>query len=674
LKLFFRSNTLKKIFISEIVLIFSIFSSFLILNIIKNKKENNYQATAINKHIFKNYRTLNLFLRTEENFDLNENYESNIINPFIKDVFKIKIAESFLKKQKYSQIPFLLNNIDNKYIYISKKKFELHLKYLYSQKKHKHIIKLLNLTSINNFDIKLILIGSLIKTKNVSKAFEIFKDVFKYHKLKDFKNILPKNHLTSFIKNLDYDYLYKKFKFLAEHNQFSEIFKEKSYIKAPQLVNLFYAEYYYKKKKYSRARKRLKKIKSKRLINHRRKIEIKIDIRLNNYKDILKEIDSVKNDPEIYSELLFNSAAIFLLKNKFYLSTKLFDKYIGLQNFKNPKFWKALWLSAWINFKQNNKNISMHYFEKGTHSTIPSYRIANEYWLGELKKRKPKNLERYPFSYYFVKIFDNNKNKFETNNISLLHKLETFTNLINEKQSAIFKKIVKELKMLLKYNLIEESFDLIDWVRNEKQLNYSDKNMLSIIKSLIYLKQENFYKSFVTFKNNINCYQSIILPKFLKEIYLPIKYKTLIIKYSKINKIDPYLVLSLIREESFFRANIKSPSNAYGLMQLMPYTAKRLASKYKIKLSRGDLINPEINIRFGTEYLRILSNKYKGKLHLVLAAYNAGDYRVNKWIAEFKNPSDNIFTEMIPFSETRNYVKNILRNYFYYKYYYKGEL
>ena len=226
----------------------------------------------------------------------------------------------------------------------------------------------------------------------------------------------------------------------------------------------------------------------------------------------------------------------------------------------------------------------------------------------------------------------------------------------------------------LKYNLIEESFDLIDWAKNEKQLNYSDKNMLSIIKSLIYLKQENFYKSFVTFKNNINGYQSIILPKFLKEIYLPIKYKTLIIKYSKINKIDPYLVLALIREESFFRANIKSPSNAYGLMQLIPPTAKSLASIYKIKLSRGDLINPEISIRFGTEYLRILSNKYKGKLHLVLAAYNAGDHRVNKWIAEFKNPSDNVFTEMIPFSETRNYVKNILRNYFYYKYYYKGEL
>ncbi len=655
-------------------MIFSIFFSLIISNIIQITKKNNYQTTAIKKHLFKNYRTLNSFLKIRSSFNLNENDTSNIKDPLINDVFKIKTAESFLEKQKYSQIPDLFNNLDNKHFYISKKKFELHLKYLYAQKKYTHIIKSLSLNSIDNFDIKLILINSLMKTKNVSKAFKIFKDMFKNHKLKDFINILPKNHLTSFLRKLDYDYWYKRFTYLAERNQFSEIFKEKSYIKSPQIINLFYAEYYYKKKKYSRAKNTLKKIKSKRLINHRKKIEIKIDIRLNNYKNILKKIDDLKNDRDVYPELLFNSASIFLLKNELDLSTKLFDKYINLKNPENPKLWKALWLLAWVNFKQNNKNLSIEYFEKGTHSKITSYWIANEYWLGELKKTKPKKLEKYPFSYYFVKIFDNNKNKFETNNISLINKLDAFTNLINKEPGDFFNKIIKELKILLRYNLIDESFDLIDLARKEKQLSYSDNNMLSIIKSLIYLKQENFYKSFVTFKNNINCYQSIILPKFLKEIYLPIKYKTLIMKYSNINKIDPYLVLALIREESFFKANIKSASNAYGLMQLIPNTAKSLASKYKIKLSRGDLINPEISIRFGTEYLRILSNKYKGKLHLVLAAYNAGDHRVNKWITEFKNPSDNIFTEMIPFSETRNYVKNVLRNYFYYKYYYKGEL
>ena len=674
MNLFFRNNTLKKLFIIEIVLIFSIFSSLITLNIIQITKKNNYQTILINKHLFKNYRILNSFLKIRSSFDLNENDASNIKNPLINDVFKIKTAESFLEKQKYSQIPDLFNNLDNKHFYISKRKFELHLKYLYAQKKYKHIIKLLSSNSIDNFDIKIILINSLIKTKNVSKAFKIFKDMFKYYKLKDFINILPKNHLTSFLRKLDYDYWFKKFTYLAERNQFSEIFKEMSHIKSPQLINLFYAEYYYKKKKYSRAKNRLKKIESKRLINHRKKIEIKIDIRLNNHKDILKKIDDLKNDREVYPELLFNSASIFLIKNKLNLSTKLFDKYINLKNPENPKFWKALWLLAWVNLKQNNKNLSIEYFEKGTHSKITSYWIANEFWLGELKKTKSKKLEKYPFSYYFVKIFNNNnKNKFETNNISLHHKLGAFTNLINEEQSDFFNKIIKELKILLRYNLIDESFDLIDLARKEKQLSYSDNNMLSIIKSLIYLKQENFYKSFVTFKNNIDCYQSIILPKFLKEIYLPIKYKTLIMKYSNINKIDPYLVLALIREESFFKANIKSTSNAYGLMQLIPSTAKSLASKYKIKLSRGDLINPEISIRFGTEYLRILSNKYKGKLHLVLAAYNAGKHRVNKWIAEFKNPSDNIFIEMIPFSETRNYVKNVLRNYFYYKYYYKGE-
>ena len=87
--------------------------------------------------------------------------------------------------------------------------------------------------------------------------------------------------------------------------------------------------------------------------------------------------------------------------------------------------------------------------------------------------------------------------------------------------------------------------------------------------------------------------------------------------------------------------------------------------------SRWDLYKPEINIRLGSKYFRYLLDKYDGRVYLALAAYNAGDHRVDRWLKEFGAVEEEEFIEMIPFSETRSYVKNIFRNYYYYRYYYK---
>lgn len=128
--------------------------------------------------------------------------------------------------------------------------------------------------------------------------------------------------------------------------------------------------------------------------------------------------------------------------------------------------------------------------------------------------------------------------------------------------------------------------------------------------------------------------------------------------------LDPYLVTALIREESAFAPRAVSRTGARGLMQLMPETAEQVARRYKVRLpSAQPLESPEVNIQLGTMHLAELLRDNGGSLSLALAAYNAGQQQVRQWIQRFGYTSEEEFTEDIPYTETRNYVKRVLGNY-----------
>jgi len=129
------------------------------------------------------------------------------------------------------------------------------------------------------------------------------------------------------------------------------------------------------------------------------------------------------------------------------------------------------------------------------------------------------------------------------------------------------------------------------------------------------------------------------------------------------NNLDPYLVASLIRQESEFNPNAISHANAYGLMQLLPAEGKAMAREEGIAhLETFQLLDPVTNIRLGTRYLRHTLDKFGGVTEYALAAYNAGDNRVNDWQAAGPYQGIDEFVESIPFTETREYVQAILRN------------
>ena len=129
------------------------------------------------------------------------------------------------------------------------------------------------------------------------------------------------------------------------------------------------------------------------------------------------------------------------------------------------------------------------------------------------------------------------------------------------------------------------------------------------------------------------------------------------------NNLDPYLVASLIRQESEFDPTAISYANAYGLMQLLPAVGKKLAREEGMSnFQTYQLLDPATNIRLGTRYLRQMLDKFGGVQEYALAAYNAGDNRVQEWQAAGPYQGMDEFVESIPFTQTREYVEAILRN------------
>ena len=152
----------------------------------------------------------------------------------------------------------------------------------------------------------------------------------------------------------------------------------------------------------------------------------------------------------------------------------------------------------------------------------------------------------------------------------------------------------------------------------------------------------------------------------LKKIY-PTKYNEYVEKYSKENNVDKYMIYAIIKAESNFKSDVKSNSNAIGLMQLIENTAVEMSNLIKQdEITEKSLYDPEMNIKLGISYYSYLLKHYRGNNILALTAYNAGMGNVDNWIKKGVIKSDGSDIENIPYKETNNYVRKILRDYKFY--------
>ncbi len=178
--------------------------------------------------------------------------------------------------------------------------------------------------------------------------------------------------------------------------------------------------------------------------------------------------------------------------------------------------------------------------------------------------------------------------------------------------------------------------------------------------SLLYSKVDDYY-------NSIKVAQDIGLPQ-ANSLSFPRGYKDIVGPFAKKYGVDEYLVYSVIREESRFQKEVVSPADAVGLMQLIPPTARTVAKQIGLNGFTTEMLTiPRVNIEMGIFYLKQVMDKFNGDVELALASYNAGPHRAADWKTRYYGLEKDEFIEEIPFRETRNYIRRILRSYGAYK-------
>ncbi|MEJ7615422.1 MAG: lytic transglycosylase domain-containing protein [Pyrinomonadaceae bacterium] len=155
----------------------------------------------------------------------------------------------------------------------------------------------------------------------------------------------------------------------------------------------------------------------------------------------------------------------------------------------------------------------------------------------------------------------------------------------------------------------------------------------------------------------------------------PVQYREAILRHARAHKIDPRLMLAIMKQESNFNPRAKSPAAARGLMQLTFDAATKYASKLKLKnLQEDDLYQPEVSIQLASAYLAELGAMFPGLPEAVAASYNGGEDNVARWVKRANQPDPGVFAAEVGFAETKDYVYKVMANYRAYSQLYTSDL
>ena len=314
---------------------------------------------------------------------------------------------------------------------------------------------------------------------------------------------------------------------------------------------------------------------------------------------------------------------------------------------------EAEWLAGWVaihHLKKPKKSIE-HFKKVYENTPNENMKAKAAYWISEANGiTNQKNEE-----VIWLKIASKNKFSFYGQNASI--KLGNF-------------KFNKEKKVLIKPDNLDDLFEVIKIILKAGQ---EPEKTLVFFKKLIDVSSKYENKLFVLNEalKLENKYIVTSISKKLKnpsvkysypliENYIPQKFKNSLSTLALIHAIS--------HQESNFRINAYSSAGARGVMQLMPYTAKKVAKDLKIRYRKKELTrNPQYNVTLGTTYIYEMLKRYKNSLPLALASYNAGPNRVKIWLKRYGDPRKGQISfvnwiESIPLEETRYYVKKVLAN------------
>ena len=215
------------------------------------------------------------------------------------------------------------------------------------------------------------------------------------------------------------------------------------------------------------------------------------------------------------------------------------------------------------------------------------------------------------------------------------------------------------IRSLLALGLHDEAMDELRYA----QRTWSDSPVIQATFGWIYGQEGNFRDAIAAVKRAYPQYMASggeLLPEGLLKVIFPLDYWDEIRAQARKHNLDPYLMAALVAQESAFDAQVKSPAQAVGLMQLLPSTGRMYVRRLQLGTYRSSMLTTaKTNLTLGSAYFADLMKKF-GDAHLALAAYNAGDSRVARWIVERAGLDREEFIDDIPFPETQGYVRKIL--------------
>ena len=288
------------------------------------------------------------------------------------------------------------------------------------------------------------------------------------------------------------------------------------------------------------------------------------------------------------------------------------------------------------------------------------------YWLAKTYEKKNNNFEA---NNYYNKILSKYKDSYyaylsysKLNKIKDSYNINSYTK-IPEYTSAID---IPIMHANMSINSSKKIYELLD-VKDYEIFENTDFDN-DIIKSWVAYQKSDYTKASVIAEKVLA--KTDVKPSFDDDIYkliYPVTYSKEINQYSgKDKNISPYLLLSLIKKESRFNPNAISSVGARGLMQLMPDTASYIAGITGTRYNLSNLYDPEFNIKLGTMYYAYIKQNHHSNDIYAIASYNGGHGAVSKW----KNsvPANDIdeFIEQIPYAETKDYIKQVYKNYWMY--------
>lgn len=344
------------------------------------------------------------------------------------------------------------------------------------------------------------------------------------------------------------------------------------------------------------------------------------------------------------------------------LHSKIFNKY------PNSKYApECLWNLFWYEYQNNNyksaKKIGIEHIKKYPDSKLNPKML---FWLGKLCITQGKTAEangylnkiitKYPDDYYAFRANAILKGKPKEWRMKTIHKLEE-GNMYLEFPINYANIDIKDLKLI---NTIFSLGDKEIW----SELNANNK----IVESWFEYKKGNKAHSALLAREGLQ--ELDIRPPFNDDAYklaYPIYWAEEINQNSLKYELDPYLVISLIREESYFNEGVKSGAGAIGLMQIVPSTASFISEKYSLnKVTPYQLLEPDVNITYGCAYLSYIDALIHRNSVMLISAYNGGPNAVLNWSKKIEYNDLDEFVEKIPYPETQNYIKKVYRSYWNY--------